>query len=46
MEEQRKKGLKLRVFYFRARERGWPDVTSSYVDVRLNYSTWQRPFFI
>ena len=45
MEEQRKKGLKLRVFYFRARERGWPDVTSSYVDVRLNYSNWQRPFF-
>jgi glycosyltransferase involved in cell wall biosynthesis len=45
MEEQMSKGIDLRVFYFRAKERGWPDVNSSYVDVRLNYSKWHRPFF-
>ncbi|QWC22567.1 glycosyltransferase family 4 protein [Bacillus haikouensis] len=45
MEQQLAKGIDLRVFYFRAKERGWPDVNSSYVDVRLNYSNWSRPFF-
>lgn len=45
MEEQKKKGMDLRVFYFRAKERGLPDVNASYLDIRLNYSNWQRPFF-
>lgn len=45
MEEQRSKGIDLKVYYFRAKERGWPDVNSSYVDIRLNYSNWQRLFF-
>lgn len=45
MEEQISRGIELRVFYFRAKERGWPDVKSSYVDVRLNYRNWHRPFF-
>ena len=45
METQISRGIEPRVFYFRAKERGWPDVKSSYVDVRLNYSNWHRPFF-
>lgn len=45
MEKQISYGLDLRVFYFRAKERGLPDVNASYVDVRLNYSNWQRPLF-
>ncbi|MGN7482843.1 glycosyltransferase family 4 protein [Priestia megaterium] len=45
MEEQISKNIDLNVFYFRARERGMPSVTAPYVDIRLNYSNWHRPFF-
>lgn len=45
MDSQISNGLDPRVFYFRAKERGLPDVNSTYVDVRLNYSKWHRPFF-
>ncbi|WP_177244119.1 glycosyltransferase, partial [Alkalibacterium sp. 20] len=46
MEEQLLKVSTLKVFYFRAKERGLPDVKASYLDVRLNYSNWNRPFFL
>lgn len=45
MEEQISKGLDIRVFYFRAKQRGMPDVKAPYLDIRLNYSNWHRPFF-
>lgn len=45
MEKQRINEIDLKVFYFRAKERGWPNVNSSYVDVRLNYRNWHRFFF-
>lgn len=45
MEEQISQGIDLRVFYFRARERGLPNVKAPYLDIRLNYSNWDRPFF-
>ncbi|MEN1968865.1 glycosyltransferase family 4 protein [Lentibacillus sp. N15] len=45
MEKQISNGIDPRVFYFRAKERGLPEVKSDYVDIRLNYSNWHRPFF-
>lgn len=45
METQISKGIDPRVFHFRAKEKGRPGVTSDYVDVRLNYSNFHRPFF-
>lgn len=45
MEQQKAIDLNPRVFYFRAKERGLPESTSSYVDVRLNYRNWHRFFF-
>lgn len=46
MEQQLTRGLDIRVFYFRAKERGTPDIKAPYLDIRLNYSNWQRLFFI
>lgn len=46
MEEQLARNMDLRVFYFRAKERGLPDVDAPYLDLRLNYSNWDRPFFL
>ena len=45
MEEQILKEIDLRVYYFRAKERGMPEVKAPYLDIRLNYSNWDRPFF-
>ncbi|MGO1368492.1 glycosyltransferase family 4 protein [Senegalia sp. (in: firmicutes)] len=45
MEEQIAQGLDLKVFYFRAKERGLPDVKAPYLDIRLNYRNWHRAFF-
>lgn len=45
MEQQISMGLDIRVYYFRAKERGMPDVSAPYLDVRLNYSNWLRFFF-
>ena len=38
-------GIDLKVFYFRAKERGMPNIKDPYVDVRLNYKNWHRLFF-
>ncbi|QSS99781.1 glycosyltransferase family 4 protein [Pontibacillus sp. ALD_SL1] len=45
MEQQLLEGLDFRVFYFRAKERGLPNVEASYLDVRLNYRNWHRLLF-
>ncbi|THF80835.1 glycosyltransferase family 4 protein [Cohnella fermenti] len=44
MEKQLSK-VDLRVFYFRAIERGKPDIEAPYLDVRLNYKNWTRILF-
>lgn len=46
MDEQVSRGLDIRVFYFRAIERGLPEVEAPYLDVRLNYNNWNRLFFM
>lgn len=46
MEQQIASNLDIRVFYFRAQERGFPEVEAPYLDVRLNYNNWQRYFFM
>ena len=45
MNQQLACGLDIRVFYFRAKERGWPKIDAPYLDIRLNYSQLHRPFF-
>lgn len=45
MEKQKINDIDLKVFFFRAKEKGWPNFNSSYVDVRLNYRNWHRFFF-
>ena len=45
MNQQISVGLDIRVFYFRAKERGLPNLDASYLDIRLNYSQWDRAFF-
>lgn len=45
MEEQEKRNLNFRVFYFRGRERGMPDISAPNLDIRLNHNQWMRYFF-
>lgn len=45
MEEQINANIDFRVFYFRAIERGMPEVNEKYLDIRLNFNNWMRYIF-
>ncbi|MFW7420203.1 glycosyltransferase family 4 protein [Vagococcus fluvialis] len=45
MEEEKKQGVDFRVFYFRGKERGIPDVEAPNLDIRLNHNQWMRYIF-
>lgn len=46
MQTQIQNNINIKVFYFRAKERGFPEVKAPYLDIRLNYSQWDRAFFL
>lgn len=45
MAEQEKSDFKFRVFYPRNVDRGCPDISADYLDIRLNYNSLDRLFF-